>query len=331
MIYQKRTFYAIIIINTFFISIGIIILASNSNLNRHYQIEATNENFEGSINYQQIDGSYYADIKWVKTIVTLEKTGLGYVTIIVNCTPIKDEHFGIYIRPIKSYEVINIDSAKTYVMNNGQKLEVNYTKGVTSDVSYRIYIKNVSLIQYSETLQYYFSYQADFYLSEQVAHYRVNADLAVIDLLRPTWDAYLDYQEMEIILPVDVGQSVVTQNFLDSIKFDVESYMKVYYDLTYTTKKDSNNNYLLVFNCRKNILAPQSNFEAIFYLAYNNFSLQKIFNWLIMLFVFLFTLIPIALIFPLIIIKNQSKKEVVDFKQSLYKLLRKEKKITPKK
>jgi len=288
---------------------------------------STNQEF---LDIQAEEGSYYADINSVETTITVDKKGAGEVRMIINCTPSED-HFGIYLRTIgdansPNTEVIKIITEQTYAMNGEDKLGV-YTEVATGyDLSYYIRLQNSTLVNTSKTLIYYFAYEADFFLSNQIYHYEVNPELVVFDLIRPDWDGDLEYQKAKIILPIDVGESSIPAGFLDDILFQPAQFMIDNYNLTYSTQPSGDGEYWLVFEAQKNNMIARAPFELNFYFAINLLSLPKVFNWLVITLVLLIVILALALFIVVISVKNQSEKEVNKFKDDLYKVLEQEEK-----
>jgi hypothetical protein len=265
------------------------------------------------------EGSYFADLNWVKTSIDISKKGYGTVRMVINCTP-SDEHFGIYIRPITSGEVDEIIPAETFAVNDGQTLAVNYSAASAVDLSYRIYLEQPDLLNENETIQYYFSYTADFFGSQQIKHYEVDTTLASINLDRPYWDGTLLLQELEVVLPVNVGESNVTQAFLDQISFSVSSDMTTYYSLNYSTKF-SDGNYWLVFTSQKTGMPAFGPFKATFYLSYEYFSLPAAISWVAGLMISLLVIGAVTVLTFVVIIRKKTKEEVDEFKEGLYELI----------
>jgi hypothetical protein len=267
------------------------------------------------------EGSYNADINWVKTIINLESDGTGSVQMIVNCTPTA-EHFGIYLRPIVADEVVSVNDGQVYAVNGNETLELNYSSAAASDLSYRIYIDDDDTpLNTSESIQYYFSYSADFFTSNKVFRFESNKELISIDFERPYWDGDLDYQELEVTLPVDVGQPTVTQSFLNTIKFDVANVMIGIYSLTNTTKPSSGD-YLLTINFRKDNMLSLGSFQTIFYLSIDYFNLPAAINWMAGLIVGVIVVGSVSILLIIINIRKKTEKEVEDFKDGLYEVVK---------
>ncbi|HUT82260.1 MAG TPA: hypothetical protein VMZ29_13745 [Candidatus Bathyarchaeia archaeon] len=283
-------------------------------------IGLTNE-INNPSSYSPNEGSYDAELNWVKTTLELESDGTGKVTLLINCTP-EANHYGMYIRPLVSNEEISVISGETFAISHEQILEVNYTVDLSSSVAHRIYIQNTSLIYINETLLYQFTYQANFFMSDQITLYQNDPELIVIDLERPIWNGDLEFQELDIILPIDVGESVVSSEFLDEIKFSLDQFTSSYYILTNSTKASGTGNYWLVFTFRKNNLAEDGPFNVRFYLNKSSFSLPKTFNWVVILLVSFFVLLALSLFIIVINVKNKSEDEVTEFKKDLFNLLK---------
>ncbi|NHJ46598.1 MAG: hypothetical protein FK733_02305 [Asgard group archaeon] len=266
------------------------------------------------------EGSYNADINWVKTYIDLAKDGSGSVLMVVNCTP-TEEHFGIYLRPIVADEVVSVNAGETYAINDNETLSLNYSQASSNDLSFRIYIENPSLLNENETIQYYFSYNANFFASNKIFHYDIDKELVSIDFERPYWDGDLDYQELEVTLPIDVGQSNVTQSFLDEIKFDVIDIMIGIYSLTNTTKP-SLGNYWLTINFRKDSMASLGSFQTVFYVAIDYFDLPAAINWVVGIMVSVIVVGSISLLFITINISKKTKTEVEEFKTGLHEVVK---------
>ncbi len=322
MTYIRKSLTLIFAINLVLLSSVIVFFAPVNSTSRNLVTILEKEEIPTTIALEpNSEGFYHADLHWVKTVLEMDRKGSGKVSIMINCTPSNADHIGMYFRTIQSGEIVEVIDDQTYAIQNGQQLTVNHSASNDFDLSYMVYLENNSLIQTNTTLQYHFTYIADFFLSEQIAHYRVDTNLIVIDLIRPAWDADLEYQELQIKMPIDVGEENVTSDFLDSIEFDVEQFMIDYYILSYYTKSDSEGNYWLVFNCRKNALPIKGSFEAKFYVSTEHFLLPKVFNWLVILLVSLFVTTALVLFLVVINVRNKSKEEVTEFKEELYKLL----------
>ncbi|MBN1328460.1 MAG: hypothetical protein JXA54_03195 [Candidatus Heimdallarchaeota archaeon] len=275
-----------------------------------------------SSSYSPNEGAYKAELNWVKTTINLDADGTGKVTLLINCTPEAD-HFGMYLRPLVTNEEISVLPEETFAVSHGQILDVNFTTDLTGTIAHRIYVENPSSIYINETLLYQFTYKADFFMSDQLILYQNDPELIVVNLERPIWDGNLEFQELVIILPIDVGESNITSEFLNEIKFSPDQFTTSYYLLSYSTEPSGSGEYWFVFTCRKNNLAENAPFEVRFYLEKNNFSLPKTFNWVVILLVSFFILLALSLFIIVVNIKNNSEKEVTDFKNELFDLLKK--------
>jgi hypothetical protein len=167
---------------------------------------------------------------------------------------------------------------------------------------------------------YQITYFGDFVLSGQIERFQVDSELAIVNLERPLWNITLPYQELTIVLPVDVGNSTVSPQFLTGIGFEVSDQMLTY-DISYTTNNNSGLD-LLVFNCSKTSMGLKAPFEATFYLDITYFSLPNIMNWLVLLFVFVFVAGALVLFFVVINVRNKAETEVTEFKEDLHELLK---------
>jgi len=263
---------------------------------------------------------YRADIHWVKTNIVLDRFGVGTVTMLVNCTP-DANHVGLLLGNFVDNEITEIVSAGTYAKTAGHTISLNITASGSSAYDYILYLSDTSYVQTNETIQYQFTYIGEFVLSGQIERYQVDADLAILNLIRPFWNITLDYQEFTIILPVDIGDSVVTPAILNDIKFNVTEQMSTYYDLSYANNSASGEN-LFVFNCSKENMGINAPFEVTFYLSLAYFSLPNIMNWLVLLFVFLFVAGALVLFLVVINVRNKADTEVSSFKEDLQELLK---------
>ena len=98
MVTIKRTINLLLTVNLLVLaSIGLFYIPKKTSLAPNTSISLQNETQPIVDNLEPEDSLYWGDINWVKTYITLDKKGLGKVSMIVNCTPIED-HFGIYIR-----------------------------------------------------------------------------------------------------------------------------------------------------------------------------------------------------------------------------------------
>lgn len=325
MSYIRKYLTLILAINSIFLS-SVIIFYSPVNYTS-INFETVSDGIPNQILLKPNNEGYYdADIHWVETYIELDKKGIGIVSILVNCTPSNAEHLGMYFRTIQSGEIVEVIDDQTFAIQNGQQLSVNHSATSEPNLSYRVYLENNSNILTNSTLQYHFTYNADFFLSEQIEYFKVDANLIVVDLIRPTWDADLDHQSLQIKLPIDVGEVNVSSEFLDSIGFDVEQFMIDYYILSYETELDTEGNYWLIFKCRKNNLGEFGSFEARFYTLRSIFSLPKIFNWLVILLVSLFVSTALVLFLVVLNVRNKTSEEVNEFKEELHNLLKSDEK-----
>ncbi len=267
------------------------------------------------------DNAYSADLHWVKTNITIDSNGLGTVSMILNCTPTED-HVGIFIRTIEEANVINLE--KTYAFTEGEILGLNITAASRFDVSYYLYLKNVSKVQAGKPILYYFSYSADFFKKSQIFHYGVETNLVGINLVRPDWDDGLEFESLRIQLPVAVSSSNISSTFLEEIGFRVEQLMIDNYNLSYVGQIDADNQHWLTFISSKENIPAKGAFEATFYLSIEYFSLPKVLNWFVITFSLLFSLIAIALFVVVISVKNKSREENIAFQAELYDVLKQE-------
>ena len=265
------------------------------------------------------EGFYDADLNWVKTIIKLEKNGLGKVIILVNCTP-EASHKGMYLRPLVENRAVAIVAAETYAINHGNILALNYSSVFSLSTSYLFSLKNRSALYFNETVLYHLTYTADFFLSNQIFHYNNDPNLVSISLERPTWDGTLDFQELEIILPIDVGQKNISAAFLEASRFSVHPNTLNYYQISNTTTEE-NGHFWFTITARKDNLAALAPFDATVYLSVSYFSLPRAINWLVISLVFTFLLLALFLYVVVISIKRQSEKEIATFKEGLYKVL----------
>ncbi|NHJ38864.1 MAG: hypothetical protein FK731_02445 [Asgard group archaeon] len=306
--------------------VAVLLLTSMIGLNNAYKnttnsisTSQDNQTFGNILELTPNEGSYFADINWINTTIDLDQKGSGLVEMIINCTPSED-HFGIYIRPLVTGEVEEVIPGETYAINDGQTLSLNYTFVDDIELSFRIYIEDIELLNISKSLQYHLSYKANFFTSKQIQHFKVDTDLVIIDFERPYWDGDLEFQNLEITLPIDIGKSNVTQDDLDGIKFSVAEYMNQFYNLTYRTKK-INDEYLLVFNCRKESMLPLSPFEAQFFVSINHFSLPLAINWIVGLVVGIFVIGSVTILILVITIRKRTRTEIEEFEDGLYKII----------
>ncbi|MCF2142329.1 MAG: hypothetical protein K9W42_01330 [Candidatus Heimdallarchaeota archaeon] len=265
------------------------------------------------------EGFYAADLNWVKTVIKLEKNGLGKVTILVNCTP-EASHKGMYLRPLVENEAVAVVAAETYAINHGNILALNYSSVFSQTTSFLFSLKNRSALYFNETVLYHLTYTADFFLSNQLFHYNNDPDLVSISLERPTWDGTLDYQELEIILPIDVGQQSITAAFLEESRFTIHPNTLNYYQISNATTEEGEHYWFTVL-ARKDNLDALAPFDATFYLSVNYFSLPRAMNWLVISLVFTLLLLALFLYVLVITIKKESEKEVTSFKEGLYEVL----------
>ena len=263
---------------------------------------------------------YRADIHWVKTNIKLDRFGVGKVTMLVNCTPDAD-HVGLVLGNFVDNEITEIVSADTYAITAGHTISLNITASGSSAYDFILYLSDTSYVQTNETIQYQLTYISEFVLSGQIERSQVDADVAILNLIRPLWNITLDYQEFTIILPVDIGDSVVTQAILNDIKFNVTEQMSTYYDLSYVNDSSSGVN-LFVFNCSKENMGIKALFEVTFYLSLAYFSLPNIMNWLVLLFVFVFVSGALVLTLVVINVRNKADTEISSFKEDLQELLK---------
>ncbi len=267
------------------------------------------------------DNDYNADLHWVKTNITLDSNGLGKVTMILNCTPDED-HFGIFIRTIEEKNTLIFE--ETYAFTEGEILELNISAASKFDVSYYLYLQNVSKVQAGKPILYYFSYNADFFQRNQIFHYEVETDLVAINLVRPDWDDSLEFESLRIQLPVAVSSSSISSTFLDEIDFGVDQLMTDNYNLSYVGQLDADSQYWLTFISSKENLPARGAFEATFYLSIEYFSLPKVLNWFVITFSLLFSMLAIALFVVVLTVKNRSQEENTAFQTELYDVLKQE-------
>lgn len=269
------------------------------------------------------DNVYTADLHWVKTNITIDSNGLGKVTMILNCTP-EEDHFGIFIRTIEETNELNLE--ETYAFTEGEVLELNITAASKFDVSYYMYLKNVSKVQAGKPILYYISYNADFFQRNQIFHYENETNLVGINLVRPDWDDSLEFETLRIQLPVAVSSSNISSTFLDEIDFTVDQLMIDNYNLSYIGQLDDDSQYWLTFISSKENIPARGAYEATFYLSIEYFSLPKVLNWFVITFSLLFSLLAIALFVVVISVKNKSQEENTAFQTELYEVLKQENK-----
>ncbi|NPE09071.1 MAG: hypothetical protein GNW80_12375 [Asgard group archaeon] len=263
---------------------------------------------------------YRADIHWVKTNIKLNRFGVGKVTMLVNCTP-DANHVGLVLGNFVDNEITEIVIAETYAKTAGQTISLNITASGSSAYDFILYLSDPSHVQTNETIQYQLTYFGEFVLTGQIERSQVDANVAILNLKRPLWNITLDYQEFTIILPVDIGDSVVTPAILGDIKFNVTEQMSTYYDLSYANDSSSGVN-LFIFNCSKENMGIKAPFEVTFYLSLAYFSLPNIMNWLVLLFVFVFVAGALVLSIVVINVRNKADTEVSSFKEDLQELLK---------
>jgi len=267
---------------------------------------------------------YRADIHWVKTNIVLDRFGVGKVTMLVNCTPDAD-HVGLLLGNFIDNEITEIVFAETHAKTAGHTISLNITTSGSSAYDYILYLSDPSHVQTNESILYQLTYIGEFVLSGQIERSQVDANVAIVNLIRPLWNITLDYQEFTITLPVDIGDSVVTPAILSDIQFNVTEQMSTYYDLSYANVSTSEGN-LFVFNCSKETMGIKAPFEITFYLSLAYFSLPNIMNWLVLLFVFVFIAGALVLSIVVINVRNKAEIEVSSFKEDLQELLKPEEK-----
>ncbi len=267
---------------------------------------------------------YRADIHWVKTNIVLDRFGVGKVTMLVNCTPDAD-HVGLLLGNFIDNEITEIVSADTHAKTAGHTISLNITASGSSAYDYILYLSDPSHVQTNESILYQLTYIGEFVLSGQIERSQVDANVAIVNLIRPLWNITLDYQEFTITLPVDIGDGVVTPAILSDIQFNVSEQMSIYYDLSYANVSTSEGN-LFVFNCSKETMGIKAPFEITFYLSLVYFSLPDIMNWLVLLFVFVFVAGALVLSIVVINVRNKAEIEVSSFKEDLQELLKSEEK-----
>jgi hypothetical protein len=258
----------------------------------------------------------------VKTEIKLDSDGVGTVTLLVNCTPDVD-HVGLLLGNFVENEITEIVDAETFATTGGHVIELNVTASGSRDYDYIFYLDETTHVQTNESILYQITYIGDFVLSGQIERYQIDTDVAAITLIRPLWNISVPYQELTIVLPVDVGSATVTPQFLNNIKFNVSSQMSTY-DISYSTISSAGED-LLVFNCSKST-GIKAHFDATFYLSLTYFSLPNIMNWLVLLFVFIFIAGSLVLFLVVINIRNKTDAEVSGFKDDLRELLKPEEK-----
>ncbi|MHA1306489.1 MAG: hypothetical protein ACTSO7_11960 [Candidatus Heimdallarchaeota archaeon] len=269
---------------------------------------------------------YNATLNWVKTEISLDKKGLGEVTIILNCTP-TSEHFGTFIKQM-SEENKEIVAEKTYAMVGEEKLALTVTVlKQSNNYAFLVYLVNTSAFTPGIPLIYYITYTANFYTSGQITHYAVDTDLVSINLLRPTWSASLDYRELKVILPVEVPDGIITSEFLTSIQIQMFSDTETYYNLNYTAEIGSEGKYWFVLTASKPtidypVISANATFEVTFYLSLDYFSLPWMINWLVITLVVVFVLVAFSFFLVIIGLKKRTKTEIEEFKVDLHKVLK---------
>jgi len=316
---SKKIFLVTLIVSL--LSFSMLFMSSNMFNQNSITSSLTADDSNNSVALLPEVNEYRADIHWVKTNIKLNHFGVGTVTMLVNCTPDAD-HVGLLLGNFVENEITGIVLAETYATTSGQKISLNITASGSRFYDYILYLTNTSYVQTDEPILYQFTYTGEFVFSGQIERFQTDADLAILNLIRPKWNITLGYQELNIILPVDVGQSVVTLEFLSDINFNVTGQMSNY-DKSYTTNNDSGVN-LLVFNCSKTNLGINALFDASFYLSLVYFSLPSIMNWLVLLFVFVLVTGALVLFLVVINVRNKAEIEVSSFKEDLQVLLKPE-------
>lgn len=268
--------------------------------------------------FHPTQGEYNAELHWAKTNISINKRGGGKVVMLVNCTP-EEDHFGIYLRAIEEEHSLILD--ETYALQDEKQLALNITQVEAFDVSHQLYLENKSLIEPGRTLLYKITYETNFYFSNQLGHYAVNPELAFIDFTRPYWDEPLDFRIVRITLPVEVESSSVNNATLEKARFQVEESMTDYYQLAYYGEKNTEGNYHLVFEARKDDLPARATFEINCYLSMEYFSFPMVINWLVIVLVLLFAISSLILFLFVIDFKNKSLKENKEFKEKLYTIV----------
>jgi hypothetical protein len=303
----------------FLLSFPMLLLSSDFFNQNSIASTATTDTSQETASFLPDVKEYRAEIHWVKTSIKLDSDGIGTVTLLVNCTP-DTNHVGLVLGNFVENEITSFVSKDTYAITAGHQINLNVSAPGSRDYDYIFFLAETTYVNTSESILYQITYLGDFVLSGQIERYPVDADVAVINLVRPIWNITLPYQELTIILPVDVGNAIVTPQFLSDIKFNVSSQMSTY-DISYTTNSTSGE-YLLVFNCSKTGMGIKAPFEATIYLSLVYFSLPNIMNWLVLLFVFIFVAGALVLFLVVINVRNKADAEVSGFKDDLQELLK---------
>jgi len=298
-----------------FLSISLL-LTTTINTNHFIAKTKSSNNTEQSAVLQPDIKEYRAEIHWVKTNIDLDNKGKGIVTILVNCTP-EENHVGLLLGNFVENEITEFDLENSFAKTAGYEVDLNISSSGSRDYDYIFYLSETTHVNTSESILYQITYTGDFVLSGQLERFQVNPELAIINLVRPLWNITLPYQELTVVLPVDVSDPVVTPQFLNEIQFNVSAQMSTY-DISYY-KTGAN---LLVFNCSKTSMGLKAPFEATFYLSLAYFSLPNIMNWLVLLFVFIFIAGALVLFFVVINVRNQAETEVSEFQKDLHELLK---------
>ncbi|NHJ03882.1 MAG: hypothetical protein EAX90_03600 [Candidatus Heimdallarchaeota archaeon] len=324
MIVLKRNFKMALLFSMLFFIINFpAIINTNGYETQEIEILTTINNLPDDQNLKINEGAYSADIHWVKTNITIDEKGSGKVSMIVNCTPDAD-HIGIYLRTLE--ELSSVLPEESYALTEGETLAINFTTSSvrSSGIAYLIYLQNTSKIQVNKNLVYFINYTADFFSTDLISHYGIDTNLVSINLNRPYWDDALEFEQMNIKLPIQLSNSSVTQTFLDNILFEVGAQMIGNYNLSYSGSKDSSGIYWFVFEVEKENVPDRGAFEATFYLSVDYFSLPRVINWFVLTFILVFSLVFLSLFIVVITLKNKSNNEVEEFKKELYDVLTQE-------
>lgn len=322
-VYKSKTIFLVVFIISL-LSVPTLFMSSNMFKQKSFASSLTVDDSNNTAALLPEVKEYRADIHWVKTNIELDRFGVGKVTMLVNCTPDAD-HIGLVLGNFIDNEITEIVSAKTYAKTAGHTISLNLTASGSSAYDFILYLSDPSHVHTNETILYQLTYIGEFVFSGQIERSQVDADVAIINLIRPLWNITLDYQEFTITLPVDISDSVVTPAILSDIKFNVTDQMSTYYDLSYANDSSSGVN-LFVFNCSKENMGIKAPFEVTFYLSLAYFSLPNIMNWLVLLFVFVFVAGALVLSIVVINVRNKADSEVSSFKEDLQELLKPEEK-----
>jgi hypothetical protein len=263
--------------------------------------------------YSIADNNYEATIHWVKTNITVNDDASGTVTMMVNCTP-TENHIGLYLRPIEESHEIN--KKTSYAFYQGEELELNISAYDNQIVSHYVFLKNTSLVEVGNPILYVINYEADFFLNSQIALYKTNPELVVLSLNRPYWDVPLDSQRLRLVLPVTVADENVTQNYLDSLKIDLND-LATYYNVSFETEEQSNGKLKLVMEASKTNLDPRAPFDIYFYITKSVFNLPKVYNWAVILILSILLVAFLIIFVRIVFLRESAEKENAIFQEKI--------------